>query len=81
MAIHSSILDELNKIQKNSITHEFYLTDIVKIVSEQNKEIGFVEINEDEILGINNQIDLSNAEKISQNLLRKKSYVKRCKIN
>jgi bifunctional UDP-N-acetylglucosamine pyrophosphorylase/glucosamine-1-phosphate N-acetyltransferase len=80
MAIHSSVLDELNKIQKNSITHEFYLTDIVKIVSEQNKEIGFVEINEDEILGINNQIDLSNAEKISQTLLRKKAMLNGVKL-
>ena len=80
MAIHSSVLDELNKIQQNSITHEFYLTDIVKILNEQNKEISFVEIHENEILGINDQIDLSNAEKISQTLLRKKAMINGVKL-
>ena len=80
MAIHSSVLDELNKIEKNSVTDEFYLTDLVKILNNQNKKIAFVEINEEEILGVNNQIDLSNAQKISQTFLRKQAMLNGVKL-
>ena len=80
MAMHSSVLMDLNKIEKNSITNEYYLTDLVKILNEENKDIAFVEIKEEEILGINDQIDLSIAEKISQNSLRKKAMLNGVKL-
>ena len=34
MAIHSSVLNQLNKIQENLISREFYLTDLVKILNQ-----------------------------------------------
>ena len=80
MGIHSSVLPYLNKIEKNSITGEFYLTDIVKILHESKNKVSFVEIDEEEILGINNQIDLSFAEKIAQNLLRQKAMLNGVKL-
>ena len=80
MAIHSSILECLDKIQSNKITNECYLTEIVKIVNQYNKKITFIEIDEDEILGINNQLDLANAERIAQNLLRKKFMLNGIKL-
>jgi len=80
MGIHSSVLPYLNKIKKNSITGEFYLTDIVKILHESKNKVSFVEIDEEEILGINNQIDLSFAEKIAQNLLRQKAMLNGVKL-
>ena len=80
MAIHSSILECLDKIQSNKITDEFYLTEIVKIVNQHNKKITFIEIDEDEILGVNNQLDLANAERIAQNLLRKKFMLNGIKL-
>ena len=73
MAIHSSILNYLDEIPNNEITKEIYLTEIVKIVDQHNKKITFIEIDENEIIGINNQIDLAKKEKISQNILRKKA--------
>jgi len=80
MAIHSSILECLDEIQSNKITQEIYLTEIVKIVNQHNKKITFVEIDEDEILGINNQLDLADAERISQNALRKKAMLNGVKL-
>ena len=80
MAMHSSVLNDLNKIEKDLITNEYYLTDIVKILNKKNKEIAFVEINEEEILGINDQVDLSIAERLSQNSLRKQAMLKGVKL-
>ena len=72
MGIHSSVLKHLNKIKKNPVTNEYYLTDIVKILNSENEKISYLEINEEEILGVNTQKDLSVAECISQNLIREK---------
>ncbi len=80
MAIHSSIINKLNKIQENLISKEFYLTDLVNILNKENKKISFIEIKEEEIIGINNQVDLSVAEKISQNLLRRNAMLKGVKL-
>ena len=80
MAIHSSILECLDEIQSNKITQEIYLTEIAKIVNQHDKKITFVEIDEDEILGINNQLDLADAERISQNALRKKAMLNGVKL-
>ena len=80
MAIHSSALNYLNKIPKNNVTKEIYLTEIVKIAHQYNHKIEFIEINEEEILGVNNQIDLSNAERISQNILRNKAMLNGVKL-
>ena len=80
MCIHSSVINDLDKIIKNKITGEFYLTDLVNILFKSEKKISFVEIEEEEILGINNQIDLSIAEKIAQNSLRKKAMLNGVKM-
>ena len=80
MAIHSSVITDLDKIKKNTITNEYYLTELVKILNLQNEEIAFVEINEEEILGVNDQIDLSIAEKIAQHSLRKQAMLNGVKL-
>ena len=80
MGIHSSCLKYLNKINKNSLTGEYYLTDIVKILSNENKNITFFEIDEEEVIGINTPLDLSIAEGISQNLIRNKAMMNGVKL-
>ena len=80
MGIHSSCLKYLNKIKRNSLTGEYYLTDIVKILSNENKKISFIKIDEEEIIGINTQLDLSIAEGISQNLIRTKAMINGVKL-
>ena len=80
MAFHSSMINHLVKIQENLVSNEFYLTDIVKILSHEKKKISFIEIKEEEIIGINNQVDLSIAEKISQSMLRRNAMLKGVKL-
>ena len=80
MAIHSSVLNQLRKIQANLISKEFYLTDLVKVLNKENKKISFIEIKEEEIIGVNNQVDLSVAEKISQNFLRRNAMLNGVKL-
>ena len=80
MCFHSSIISQLDQIEKNKITGEFYLTDLVNILHKNKIKISFVEINEEEILGINNQVDLSIAEKIGQDILRKKAMLNGVKL-
>ena len=80
MGIHSSCLGYLNKIKRNSLTGEYHLTDIVRILSGENKKISLIEIDENEIIGINSQLDLSIAEGISQNLIRKKAMMNGVKL-
>merc|ERR1711991_300344 len=80
MGIHSSYFKYLNKIKKNSLSGEYYLTDIVKILSNENKNISLIEIDEEEIIGINTQLDLSIAEGISQNLIRNKAMMNGVKL-
>ena len=80
MGIHSSCLKYLNKIKRNSLSGEYYLTDIVRILSGENKKISLIEIDENEIIGINTQLDLSIAEGISQNLIRNKAMMNGVKL-
>ena len=80
MGIHSSCLKYLNKIKRNSLTGEYYLTDILRILSNENKKISLIEIDEDEIMGINTQLDLSIAESVSQNLIRNKAMMNGVKL-
>ena len=80
MALHSSLIEYLFKIKKNSYSGEYYLTEIVKILSKENKKISYIEIDEKEILGINTQLELSKAEGISQNLIREKAMIKGVKL-
>ena len=80
MGIDSTCLKYLNKIKKNLLSGEYYLTDIVKILSNENKNITFIDIDEEEILGINTQLDLSIAEGISQNMIRNKAMMNGVKL-
>ena len=80
MALHSSMLNYVNKLSNKNINKEIYLTEIVKIISNYNHKTEFIEINEEEILGVNNQIDLSNAERIAQNFLRNKAMLNGVKL-
>lgn len=80
IAINSEILNYLDKIKSNKLNKEIYLTEIVKLAFLNKEKIDFIEINENEILGINNQIELSKAEKISQDTLRNKAMINGVKL-
>ena len=51
---------------------EYYLTDIVSICTELGSKVGYVQSLEEELIGINDRADQSEAENIIQNKLIKK---------
>jgi bifunctional UDP-N-acetylglucosamine pyrophosphorylase/glucosamine-1-phosphate N-acetyltransferase len=70
--VKSSVLKDLvPKISNKNAAKEFYLTDIVKLASEAGFSSKFILCEEDEVLGVNDKIDLSNCEKNLQNKFRK----------
>ena len=71
IAFNSNVMfNLLSKIKPDSISKEYYLTEVVKIASEHNLKINLINIDEKEILGVNSKNDLAFAEKIAQTNLR-----------
>ena len=71
MAFNSTIMfNLLSKIKPHNISKEYYLTEVVEIASKNNLKIDLININEQEILGVNSKEDLAVAEKIIQTKLR-----------
>ncbi|EAL59043.1 UDP-N-acetylglucosamine pyrophosphorylase [Wolbachia endosymbiont of Drosophila ananassae] len=72
MVAYAKNLRELvEKIECNSSTHEYYLTDIVSIAVKSNLNVGYVITGGEEATGINNRNDLIKAEFYFQENKRK----------
>lgn len=57
--------NNLNKLNNNNAKGEYYLTDLIQIAVEQNEKTGAFSVEDtDEIMGVNDRIQLSEAEKI-----------------
>ncbi len=54
-------------IKNNNKKKEYYLTDIIQIMVNEGLEIGFLEANVDECMGVNNQEDLTYVNKVIGN--------------
>ena len=66
----SDIFEYLDQV-KLSDNGEYYLTDIVSICADLGLKVGYVQSLEEELIGINDRIDQSEAENIIQNKLIK----------
>ena len=64
--------ENIDKIQKNSVSGEFYLTDLIEIASKQNKKVLDVPVGYDFVRGINTLEELWAAEQIKRSELMKK---------
>ncbi len=63
----SALIDNLKKLDTDNSQGELYLTDVVRILNSQEKEVGgFLISDEDEILGVNSRLQLIKCEKILQ---------------
>lgn len=61
------LLEALDKLTPNNAQGEYYLTDTLEILLSEGKKIGgYTVADNDEIRGINDRIQLSEAEKIMQ---------------
>ena len=73
MALDYNTLNLAKKINNKNKKKEYYLTDIVKLSRESRLKINLVLAqNENNAVGVNDQIELLEAEKIMQDRLRKK---------
>ena len=64
---HESLLYAIEKIDNNNSKGEYYLTDAIKILSNEGYKVDSFKIeDEDEILGVNSKVQLAQASKISR---------------
>lgn len=68
-----ALVDALAKITPNNAQGEYYLTDTLEIIRNEGKRIGgFTIADNNEIRGINNRIQLSEAEAVMQDRIVKR---------
>ena len=74
MVIDGAILFNLiSNLSNDNNKQEFYLTDIIQLSRQNDRECCVVEGNEDELLGVNSRVELALAETIIQDRLREKA--------
>ncbi|MEH6476895.1 MAG: bifunctional UDP-N-acetylglucosamine diphosphorylase/glucosamine-1-phosphate N-acetyltransferase GlmU, partial [Sneathiella sp.] len=76
MAINAAhIKDLIGALDNKNSKGEFYLTDIVEIARAQNLNCKVVVGDEEELLGVNNRMQLAQAEKIAQTQWRRRAMM------
>ena len=65
------LLENLPKLSNNNAQKEYYITDLVEMAIEQNLNVTPVTVNEENFKGVNSKYDLSCAEVIHQNRIKK----------
>ncbi|MDI6715536.1 MAG: bifunctional UDP-N-acetylglucosamine diphosphorylase/glucosamine-1-phosphate N-acetyltransferase GlmU [Actinomycetota bacterium] len=67
------LFDSLRQIDPNNKQKEYYLTDVIKILSSSNEKVVAASANDPmETIGINNRVQLAEAEKILRQEINKK---------
>jgi bifunctional UDP-N-acetylglucosamine pyrophosphorylase / glucosamine-1-phosphate N-acetyltransferase len=64
-------LDWLGRIGSNNAKGEYYLTDVIEIARAVGRNAGIVTAEEAEVLGVNDRIQLAEAEAVAQDRLRR----------
>ena len=68
----AGLLKLIPKIKNNNVKKEYYLTDFFELAFNSKYHTKVVYGSEEEFMGINNKVELAQAEKIMQNKLREK---------
>ncbi|MCQ8184616.1 bifunctional UDP-N-acetylglucosamine diphosphorylase/glucosamine-1-phosphate N-acetyltransferase GlmU [Parvularcula maris] len=72
MAFDSNYLaSELPKLQNDNANEEYYLTDLAGLIREAGGRVLVETAPEDEVLGVNNRVELAEAERIFQDRRRR----------
>ena len=76
--VHKLCLDKwLPKLKSNNVQNEYYLTDIVKLAKDDSITINVTHpINEFEVLGVNDRLQLANLERVWQRNVAEKIMAK-----
>lgn len=71
VAVHGDKLPKwVNCIGNDNAKKEYYLTDLVAIAGEDKHKCNYINVAEDETLGVNNRLELAQAEALMQHRLR-----------
>ncbi len=65
------LLENLPKLSNDNAQKEYYITDLVEMAINQGKVLKPLYVNEENFKGVNSKFDLSNAEVIHQNRIKK----------
>ena len=62
---NEKLLEAVEKINNNNSKGEYYLTDVIKILSGEGQKVESFQIeDEDEVLGVNSKVQLAQANRI-----------------
>ncbi|MCE3233745.1 MAG: gcaD [Rickettsiaceae bacterium] len=76
IAADAELLSKLvDKVDNKNAKGEYYLTDIIEIANSMGKRCAYVEGDEDEVLGVNTRVQLSEVEYIFQQRLRESAMM------
>ena len=74
MALRGDVaLDILDRVENRNAKGEYYLTDAVEIANGLGEEAVVVEAAEDEVQGVNDRVQLAEAEAVMQDRLRRRA--------
>ena len=59
-----ALLEGLDKLNNTNAQGEYYLTDMVQILKDSGKNVGAIEVEFQETLGVNSRVQLANVEHI-----------------
>ncbi|WMJ80249.1 bifunctional UDP-N-acetylglucosamine diphosphorylase/glucosamine-1-phosphate N-acetyltransferase GlmU [Clostridium sp. MB40-C1] len=66
------LVTNLDKLSNNNSQGEYYLTDVIEILKNEDHKVGAIDIDADEIKGVNSRVQLAEAEEIMRNRINKK---------
>ena len=68
------LLENLPKLNNNNAQKEYYITDLVEMAINQGKVLKPLIVNEENFKGVNSKVELSDAEVIHQNRIKKEFF-------
>lgn len=65
------LLSSLEKLSNDNSQGEYYLTDVIGILKDENEKVGAVSIDYEETIGVNSRVQLAEAEEILRRRINK----------
>jgi len=70
-ASHDNMFSALAEVGNDNAKNEYYLTDIVQVMTSKKRTAQVVKVNADEVMGVNSRPDLALVERAFQNKMRR----------
>lgn len=66
-----NLLSSLEKLSNDNKQGEYYLTDVIGILKDENKKVGALSIDYEETIGVNSRVQLAEAEEVLRKRINK----------